>query len=354
MPRSKTYTEIYESMRNYVITHQDTLTDFNEGSAVRSLLEAPAREIASLYNKCIANLELYARQMAYAQFGFEQKSGIAASGSLVFSRNAISALSVTIPSGVSVSTADGIEFITLSEGLIPPGSSDSNAVVASCAQIGAIGNVGAAQINTIDYSIYGVDGVRNDTAFSGGVDGETGEAYHARFSEFIVGLGGSSVAGIRAAALSVNGVVSVSLVEHFPAENGYHFTLYAENGSGSLPVAIKNELRSLIIGDDATDGVRACGVNGRILAPEIVGIPIHIVFKTAGTIPSGIIEKQILKNVTNYVNGLGIGKPYDKKVVYNLVTRQSGVFEATAITPAAIEITKRQIIRLGSLVVEGT
>jgi hypothetical protein len=342
-------------MRNYVVTHQDTLTDFNEGSAIRSLLEAPAREIASLYNKCIANLELYARLMTYAQFGFERKSGIAASGSLVFSRNAISALLITIPAGVSASTSDGIEFITLSEGVILPGSSDSNAVVASCSQIGAVGNVGAAQINTIDYSVYGVDRVRNDSPFSGGVDAETDEAYRARFSEFIIGLGRSSVAGIRATALSVNGVVSVSLVEHFPAENGYHFTLYAENGSGTLPVAIKNKLSPLIIGDDATDGARACGVNGRILAPEIVRTNIRIVFKISGNIPPGIIEKQIIKNVTNYVNGLKIGEPYyDKKVVYNLVIRQAGIFEVTTITPSTTEISKRQIIRLGSLVVEGT
>jgi uncharacterized phage protein gp47/JayE len=341
-------------MRNYVVTHQDTLADFNEGSGIRSLLEAPAREIASLYNKCIANLELYARLMAYAQFGFERKLGIAASGSVIFSRNAISALSITIPAGVSVSTSDGIEFITLSEGVIPPGSSDSNAVVASCPQIGAVGNVGAAQINTIDYSVYGVDRVRNDSPFSGGVDAETDEAYRARFSEFIVGLGRSSVAGVRAAALSVNGVVSVSLVEHFPAENGYHFTLYAENGSGSLPAAIKNELTALIIGNDATDGARACGVNGRILAPEIVKTDVHIVFKTSGAIPPGIIEKQIIKNVANYINELKIGELYDKKVVYNLVTRQTGVFEVTTITPATIEISKRQIIRLGTLVVEGT
>jgi uncharacterized phage protein gp47/JayE len=339
-------------MRNYVVTHQDTLTDFNEGSSVRSLLEAPAREIASLYNKCIANLEIYARQMAYAQFDFERKVGVAASGSVIFSRTSINALSVTIPAGVSVSTSDGIEFITLADGLIRSGSSDSNPVVASCTQIGAIGNVGAAQINTIDYSVYGVDWVRNNVAFAGGVNVETNEEYHARFSEFIIGLGRSSNEGVRATALSVNGVVSVSLVEHFPAENGYHFTVFAENGSGSLPAAAKNELDRIIIGNDTTDGVRACGVNCRILAPEIVRVNIRVLFRVTGNIPAGVIEDQIIKNITSYVNGLKIGEAYDKKVAYNIVIRQAGVFDITTITPS-VEITKRQIIRIGTLSVEG-
>jgi uncharacterized phage protein gp47/JayE len=340
-------------MRNYIITHQDTIGDFNEGSVIRSLIEAPAREIASLYNKCIANLELYAGQMAYAQFGFERKSGTAASGSVIFSRDSISGVSISIPPGVSLSTSDGVGFITLSEGVIPPGAGGSNAVVASCIRTGAIGNIEAGQLDTIDYSVYGVDRVRNDSPFSGGVSAETDEAYHARFSEFIVGLGRSSVAGLRSAALSVNGVVSVSVVEHFPAENGYNFTVYAENGSGALPAAVKNELNSLIIGGEEADGVRACGVNGRISAPEIVKINISILFKTSGTVPPGVIEKQIIKNVANYVDRLNIGEPYDKKVVYNLVVRQAGVFEVTAITPDTTEITKRQIIRIGALEVEG-
>jgi uncharacterized phage protein gp47/JayE len=340
-------------MQDYVIAHQDKLTDFNEGSVIRSLLEAPAREIASLYNKCIANLELYARQMAYAQFDFTRKIGIAASGSVVFSRKVANSASITIPAGASVSVSDGTKFITLTNGVIPPYLTDSNAVVASCSEIGIVGNVAVGQINTIDYSVYGVDGVRNDIAFSNGVDSESDADYHTRFSEFIAGLGKASVAGVRATALSVNGVVSVSLVEHYPAENGYHFTLYAEDGSGSLAVAIKNELTSLIIGDDTTDGVRACGVNGRILAPEIVRIDIHIIFKISGSIPSSIIENKIIKNITNYVNGLGIGEDYDKKVVYNFVIRQAGVFDVMTITPTTTNITKRQIIRLGTLDVEG-
>jgi uncharacterized phage protein gp47/JayE len=340
-------------MRNWVITHQNKITDFNEGSIAASLLEATAREIASLYNKTVSNIELYAENMVYAQFNFERKEGTASAGSVVFSRKAAGGTKVIIPEGTGISTDGGVKFITSMAGSIAAGGVNSLPVPAVCREADSIGNVRANTIKNIDNSIYGVDSVSNPTAFSGGLNQESDEEYRTRFVEFIIGLGQSSVSGIRAAGLSVNGVRSVSLVEHFPAENGYHFTLYAENGSGGLPSATKAMLEQVIIGNRSVDGIRAAGINARILAPAIVYVNIVIVFKVDGSIPAGLIEDAIKTNVTNYVNSLKIGEQYDKKTAYNMILKQPGVFDINTITPGSTSITKRQIIRLGSLSVEG-
>jgi uncharacterized phage protein gp47/JayE len=349
----KSYAEIFNDMRNWVIAHQTKITDFNEGAIAASMLEAPAREIAALYNKTVSNIELYAQNMVYAQFDFERKEGIAASGSVVFSRVAASNIEVTIPKGASISTDDGMKFITLMASSIAAGAVNSIPVPVVCTEIGDIGNVGANKIKNIDNSIYGVDSVNNPVALSGGVNRETDEEYSARFTEFIIGLGQSSVSGIRATGLSVNGVRSVSLVEHFPAENGYHFTLFAENGSGGLPTTTKTTLEQVIIGDDNVDGVRAAGINVRILPPSIVYINPVIVFKVDGTIPAGLIEEELKTKITNYVNSRKIGEQYDKKYVYNTILKQSGVLDINSISPGNSNITKRQIVRLGNLSVEG-
>ena len=37
---TKTYEDIYRDMQNYIITHQDRLTDFNDGSVLASQVEA--------------------------------------------------------------------------------------------------------------------------------------------------------------------------------------------------------------------------------------------------------------------------------------------------------------------------
>jgi uncharacterized phage protein gp47/JayE len=349
----KSYREIFETMRNYVISHQDKITDFNEGSAVLSLIEAPARELAALYNKCIANIELYAKDMAYAQFDFKKKDGLPAGGSVRFSRNASSSMEVNIPQGSKVSTSDGLQFETTADGKIASGATSSGLVPVSCTKVGDIGNVGIHKINTIVYSLYGVDSVQNDNALSGGVNEETDEEYSARFSEFIIGLGKSSISGVRSTALSINGVRSVSVVEHFPAEGGFNFTLYAENGSGALPIGTKKMIEEVIVGTQTVEGVRACGINARILAPSIIYVNVTIIFRVDGTIPAGLIEDEIRKNVTNYINGLKIGQSYEKKIVNNMAMRQAGVQDINTNTPNLTTATMRQIIRPGTINVEG-
>jgi uncharacterized phage protein gp47/JayE len=346
----KSYREIFESMRNYIISHQNQITDFNEGSVITSLVEAPAREIAALYNKTISNIELYAKDMAYAQFDFQKKAGLPAGGTVRFSRTE-SSIEVRIPQGSKISTEDGLQFETTAEGKILSGATTSEIIPVSCAKVGDIGNVGIHKINTIVNSIY--DSVQNDTALSGGVNEETDEEYMARFSEFIIGLGKSSTSGIRATALSINGVHSVSLVEHFPAESGYHFTLYAENGSGGLPTGIKAMIEEVIIGNKDVEGVRACGVNARILASQILKVNPSILFRVDGTIPAGLIEEEILKNVTNLMNSRKIAEPYEKKTIYNMVMKQLGIADIISITPESIAPTSRQIIRPGTITVEG-
>jgi uncharacterized phage protein gp47/JayE len=349
----KSYREIFETMRNYIIANQNKFTDFNEGSAMLSLIEAPARELAALYNKTISNIELYAKDMAYAQFDFKKKEGMYAGGVVVFSRVAASSIEVRIPQGSRISMADGLQFETTEEGRIPPGATTSGPVPASCTKVGDIGNTGIHKINTIVNSLYGVDSVINQAAFSGGVNEESDEEYSARFSEFIIGLGKSSVSGIRATALSINGVRSVSLVEHFPAENGYNFTLYAENGSGGLPAAIKAIVEEVIIGNDNVEGVRACGINARILTPQISTVNPVLVFRVDGTIPAGLIEEAILLNINNYMNALKIGELYKKNIIYNMAMRQAGVADIISLTPESVTPTARQIIRPGVISVEG-
>lgn len=349
----KSYRKILDDMKNYLIAHQNKITDFNEGSVSLSIMEGIARELSSLYNKTVSNIELYAQDMAYTQFDFERKRGIAASGSLVFSRKTASSIAVTIPEGVRVSTNDGMQFTTSSSGAIASGAQYSDPIPAVCTVIGYGGNVDENKIQNLDYSLYGVDSVSNPVAFSGGINQETDEEYHDRFTEFIIGLGKSSVSGVRSTALSINGVRSVSVVEHFPAEDGYHFTLYAENGSGGLPASTKASLEAVICGTDTVEGVRACGVNARVLAPTIVYVNPTLIFRVDGSIPAGLIEEQIKKNIANYMNSLKIGDPYEKKLVYNMAVKQLGLVDINTITPATTNITKRQIIRPGTLLVEG-
>jgi uncharacterized phage protein gp47/JayE len=349
---AKAYKTIYEDMRNYVIAHQDKLTDFNAGSVISSILEALAREVAALYLKAMSNVNTYSKNIAYAQFNFEKKSGLAASGYVVFARDVASASEVAIPASTQVETSSGVAFITAAEVKIASGAKESSAVMVTSTAVGADGNVGISKIDTISGTLLGVDSVRNDAAFTGGVDEETDEEYHNRFQDYIDGLGKSSVPGIRSTALGINGIKSVKVLEHFPPEDGYNFTVFAEDGSGYLPSALKTAIQTALDGDEETEGARACGLNCRTLAPSIINVNPSIVIRINWNIPKGLIESEITTKLTKYINGLNIGTAYDKKVVYNMLMNQSGVLEVVSMTPDTTTPTDRQIIRMGTLSLE--
>jgi uncharacterized phage protein gp47/JayE len=68
---------------------------------------------------------------------------------------------------------------------------------------------------------------------------------------------------------------------------------------------------------------------------------------------SGLIEDDIKAAITNYVNSRKIGEQYDKKTAYNMIQKQPGLEDIITITPGTSSITQRQIIRLGTISVEG-
>ena len=43
----KPFRKIYRNMINFVVSHQNKITDFNDGSGIASLIEAFARELGS-------------------------------------------------------------------------------------------------------------------------------------------------------------------------------------------------------------------------------------------------------------------------------------------------------------------
>ena len=349
----KTYEQIYNDIRNYIIAHQDRLTDFNDGGVLSSQIEAISRELALLYVNCRVGFSTLLRSLPYMVFNFRMKEGDKAATQIIFSRTKRSSFNSPIPAG-SIAAAGSLNYITTQAGDIPAGEKDSPLISAIAQEVGDRYNVKAGEINKITSTLSAdIIAVNNPAPTAGGRDAEDWAAYVKRFNEFIVGLGKSSVYGIQAAAMAVNGVHSVNLVEHFPASSGYNFTLYVEDGSGGLPNDIKAKVENVVIGNKTTEGARACGVNCRILAPTKVPLDINFVFRVDGSIPAGFIEEELNEKVIGYLNSLGIGQPYERREVYDLGLHQPGVKDVISLTPDTLVPTANQVIRPGVITVEG-
>lgn len=350
----KTYDEIFDTMKNYFVTNQNKVTDLNEGSVIASIFEAVAREISAEYVAILANVDTYQKKIAFAQFDFQKKAGLAATGSVVFTRNPAFGNNIDIPAGTEIATTDGVGFVTMNDVVLSAGELTSEPVIIQCKSIGTIGNVAANTVSVMTSIIPGITAVTNESACAGGVDEETDDEYSNRFRQFILGLGQSSVRGIKAAVLGINGIKSCSVVEHFPPVSGYNFTVYAEDGTGTLPQELLNSIQTLLDGDATHTGIRAAGLRSRILAPTIVMLTVTVFAHIDWSIPQQYIEDEIKNKITGYVLSLGIGEAPSQNIFENLVKGQYGIVSMDGVEVAGMPdvFDATMIARISSIDVE--
>jgi uncharacterized phage protein gp47/JayE len=185
--QTKSFDEIRESMKNYIISHQDRATGFNDGSALGSRIEAAARELALLYVRCRVRFSSYLRALPYSVFNFQKKEGLKASVRLVFSRAKSYSYETPVPIG-SVVASGGLKFLATEAGPVPSGARDSGAITAIAEAAGEKYNVSLGSVKTLVTALPpDIVTVNNASPAAGGVDGEDWGAYISRFSGFILG-----------------------------------------------------------------------------------------------------------------------------------------------------------------------
>lgn len=177
----KSRKEILADMITWSRNNGSTLTDFNQGSAVRSIFNAVAAILARLYYNMHT---VYRSSRILTATGTDLEKLVAARS--ITRRSASKATVVlkfsgtdatNVPTGTQASTKDGITFSTTESGDISGGSVelDAEADVA-----GKSGNVKANTITTMVSSVTGVDSVTNEKQSSGGFDTETDEQLRNR------------------------------------------------------------------------------------------------------------------------------------------------------------------------------
>ncbi len=330
---------------------------------------------------------------------------------LVFSRSETSGSELNIPIGTIVcDSSENIIFITTQNGKIESGELQSNSIEAQAEKVGADYNVSANTLTTIKSTLppeitsvnnpdeatggnngalesdsvgaiaenvgleYNVKedsittiesnlsaeivGVNNDSQATGGTDAETQTQMLRRFKYFINGLQGSNRYGIMAGVLGVEGVRSVSIQEHFGSlkQGIYNFTVYVDDGTGSLSPDLKNEIEDLINGDDteSNPGLRACGTNCDVTAATKVDIVIALT-ATIYRVEQARVENDITVKLQEYINGLGIHENVVLSSIIVLLKQIPGITDVSGLTINGstdnIIISVEQIARFKSVAI---
>lgn len=201
------------------------VTDFNEGSEIRNLLEAFAVDLYALLEEVdevtkiafieTSDAEWLDKHGANPFVNLPRETGKEAEGSVVFSIPDVLADDVNIPEGtVVVSESTGLDFELLNEVMIPVGETSATGVI-QCLTVGVDGNVPAQDITLInsDYVIVDELSVINNEACTGGIDYEEDEEYRERLLAFVRQDDFGSLPYYIRICEEVDGVHDVSLVD---------------------------------------------------------------------------------------------------------------------------------------------
>ena len=351
----KYYASLIEDITNYMISNQDVISDFNEGGAMSSMIEAFSEEMEDLYLKTKIGFAKAFVNIAENIFSFPRKVKTKSTGGLVFTRSNSSG-ALTITGTKTITTSQGIKFVTLANIVFASGSYDSNSVSAEAVEAGSAGNVSAGSINTIETQIEDiVIAVTNPTKFTGGCDEESDIQYLMRFREYIAGLQGKNLYGIKTELRKITGIKKASIQEHFPPLGGYNMTVFIDNGSGLASDDLIELAEEIIYGTGtaANQGVKAPGVNVKVSAPVVITQNVVVSIVLDGTVEESIVIQDVEDAISNYIDYLSLG---DDIIVYKLVDyimEVEGVQDIHALTqPSAnVSISNGQVARTGTLTI---
>lgn len=315
---TKTYDELYEQMQAQIVSSTDKVSDFTQGSIMRSFLESVARIASRIYTDTKIGYDNNLKAIPYAIFNFSKKNGTKASGEVVFSSSVTLEDVTIIPIGTEV-TSGTYTYKTTTIGRIEAGELSSNTVSIIAEDVGVKYNAVPGSITTIKTVLpNNVVSVTNEAKIEGGTDEETDSELISRFRTYINGLQGANSYGVKSAVLSLDGVRSCSIEEHTPPkEDIYNFTVWIDDGTGGMSDDLKESVEDVINGDgtEANPGKRPAGTSFDVLPAESV----NIILKITGTVSHvevGIAKSAISTTLEKYINSLTIGQSV---LVANLV-----------------------------------
>ena len=220
---------IVNQMINYYNIKQEVgetvVTDFNEGSEIRNLLEAFAIGIYALLEEQHEATRIAFIDTSYGGWldkigelpfiDLPREEGSESTGQVTFTIAEIQESDFHIPSGTMVQdSSNELDFVTTHDATLVAGDETITATV-ECVTIGADGNVPAGNIDTIVDTDFDTEllSVTNPEALWGGTDFEDDENYRARLLGNVQAYGFGTTGYYISLCEDVSGVHDVKLID---------------------------------------------------------------------------------------------------------------------------------------------
>lgn len=342
----KTMSEVFTNLVDWITARTDKITDFNIGSAARTLSEAIAVQFEEFYFKMKQNVLYAIDESIYSAFGFDKIKSMNATGYVTLEFESALPYAIEFAEGTAFCTSSLYNYLYFdsTEKVLAPEGALSVMIPVMCREEGTIGNVPKEAITTIVTTHSIIKSVSNETAFTNGKNGETSYERKKRFQNYIRTLARGTADAITYGCLEVEGVAGAWVDDNYI---GY-VKIYAHDSDGELPESLRESILSNL------ENYRAGGIEVEVLpiVKKAIDLDLKIMLDndydtdTYETLLKTLIESNLSEYTVSknfYTSDLihTIKAAYDD-IIVNIVIQVGG----------DLQIAENELIRPGEITVE--
>ena len=339
----KDFASITASQINYARAVTDKITDFQPGSVVRTIMEAPAVEMEELYMQFFLGLRDAIPVATFLSFGFDKLPAALARGFVTVSKVPAPSADQIIPAGTQFSTIDGRIYYSSGEVTWNAGA-NSVRIDVEASGVGLSGNI--AENVIVSSSFFNEDYTIGNSAITTGRDAESDREREARFAEFVKSLSRGTVVACQFAVGGASVLDEDGNISEYVTRVGIHESAgrvsYFLYGSGGVPsdALIEDAQRKLDGHRDnetgvVTPGYRSAGV--RVDALKMVERAISASFSVEmfqGYALTDTVRQSLADVFATAIRGV---MPGETLYIGTLVELMLGVSGVRSVVPAVNE-----------------
>lgn len=308
------------------------ITDINVGSVSRTLSEAVAREIATLYEQLnqtyragfIETATGAALEHVVAILGLSRKTGDFAAGLVAFFRDPGVQGDVTIASGTKLTAGNGaVMFETTQQRTLQRGQARIDVPVRATVDFpGEDGQVGPAEIDTQLRPLAGIERVSNTEPTIFGAPPETDAELRSRARAELYKLGNATLPALDAAVRD-----SVATLTEYWDPNA---PVARRTSPGSVTLLVESEPERFAALAAEVNNQRAAGIAATIVARYVFVTPRIVAQISGGLTAAGKakVADDIIAAIQEKVEPLSTGDALDGKALLDAVEGVDDLIDA--------------------------
>jgi len=365
----------FDTIVNNMVTEAQSSSSapiaFSEGSPLLALLEGAAGGGVLWLQALIYQLLQTTRASTCVgedldswmeQFKFYRLGAVSSKGTATFARFTAT-FAATVSVGQIVETADATQqfaaiadttnthFNATTQQYTIPSGITSLGILCQAVTPGAAGNVPANAITTFASPITYVDTVNNASAFTGGEDEESDDAFRARFVLYVVGLARATEDAIAGAIAGVQQGLTFSLTENYDSAGNFkpgYFYAVIDDGTGATPSGTVTAVYNAVL------AVRGFTVGFGVFAASKVAANIVYSVQAAAGYDHTALENTINSALATFLNSFPVANDLAYLQLPTVIaTASPGVVAVLSVTlnggTSNLNATNLQVIRAGTI-----